>query len=168
MFQAALSSRQVPRAPSGLQGHAAQCWLVESRIRACSSKGTEVRSDLGVPLSVKLMHRVSIGSRRWAWRHVLARKLKAKRHHINRLEMEAIDMAVRWRLRSKKRARRFLHLSDSQVSLSVFAKGRTASPRLWPVARRIAARVLGSGLVVTWGFVRSALNPAGAPSRGQP
>ena len=159
--------RQVPPVPTGLQAQAAAVWLVESHVRACSAKGTEIRADLGIPMTVKLTHRVSVDTRRWRWKHVLARKLKAKRHHINRLEMEAVDLALRWRLRSAKRARRFLHLVDSQVSLSVLAKGRTASPRLRPVARRIAARVLASGLVVTWGYVRSVLNPADAPSRGE-
>ena len=86
-FGSLFPAREVPLAPANLQRRAAELWLAEAHMRACSAKGAEVRSDLGVPLSVNLIHRVSIDTRRWDWRHVVACKVKRKGHHINRLEL---------------------------------------------------------------------------------
>ena len=94
--------------------------------------------------------------------------MKRRGAHINNLELQAVLLALDWRLRSGSRPKRFLHLIDSQVALATLAKGRTSSRRLLPVTRKIAARVLAGGLVPLYSFVRSALNPADEPSPAKP
>ena len=63
------------------------------------------------------------------------------------------------------RSRRFLHLVDSQVVLSVLGRGRTSSPNLRPVLGSIFARALSAGVFFAIGFVQSGLNVADIPSR---
>ena len=164
-FPELFPAKSVPERPPQLrEERAALLWLAEAHMRAASSRATEVRTDLNVPLYAPATHRVSIDSRRWLWRHVVSKAVKT-RHHINRLELEAVDLAIRWRMRSRARTRRCVHLMDSQVALAVLARGRSASRKLAPAARRIAARTLASGLAMTYGYVRSGLNPADRPSR---
>ena len=153
--------------PSTRQEQAAALWLAEGHVRAASAKGAEVRTDLGVPILLGKGLRVTIDTRRWLGRHVLSTKVKQKQHHINRLELEAVDLAIRWRIRAKARTRRCLHLVDSQMALSVLARGRGSSKRLTPAVRRISARQLATGMIIVWGFVRSGLNPSDKPSRAQ-
>ena len=100
---------------------------------------------------------------------MLAVKVKQHRkaRHINCLELEAVSAAVDWRLRSRSRGKRFLHLVDSQVALSILCKGRSSSLRLTPVTRRIAARLLAGFMFPVFAFVKSAWNPSEEPSRNQ-
>ena len=151
--------------PLELPQRVAQQWLVEGIIRSAEPRGSKVRLDLGIALRARAAHRVSVESCRWCWRHVISKKVKERGLHINHLELQAVLLTLDWRLRSTSRAKRFLHLVDSQVSLAVLAKGRTSSRRSLPVTRKIAARVLVGGLVPLYCFVRSALNPADEPSR---
>ena len=143
-------------------------WLVEGFVRSSEPRGGEVRLDLALPLFPKAAHRVSVGARRWTWRHVVSSRMKRDqvgRHHINALELKAVLLALNWRLRSKQRCRRFVHLVDSQVSLAILCKGRSSSRRLLPQARRIGARQLAGFLFPTFAYVKSAWNPADEPSR---
>ena len=153
------------RRPLELPQRVALQWLVGGFIRSAEARGSEVRLDLGIALRARAAHRVSVESRRWCWRHVISKKVKERGLHINHLELQAVLLTFDGRLRSKSRAKRFLHLVISQVSLAVLAKGRTSSRRLLPVTRKIAARVLVGGLGPFYWFVRSALNPADEPSR---
>ena len=151
-----------------LHRRAASMWLAEAHFRACDARGSEVRTDLNVPLVGRPVHRTSVDSRRWRWRHVLSQKVKRAQQrllHINRLELEAADLTLKWRLRSGARGKRFLHLLDSRVAISVVARGRTSSFRLRGVTRRLGARQLAGGMYVAWGYVRSGLNVSDAPSR---
>ena len=151
-----------------LHRRAASMWLAEAHFRACDSRGSEVRTDLNVPLVGRPVHRTSVDSRRWKWRHVLSQKVKRAKQqllHINRLELEAADLTLKWRLRSGARGKLFLHLLDSRVAISVVARGRTSSHRLRGVTRRLGARQLAGGMYVAWGYVRSGLNVSDAPSR---
>ena len=60
--------------------------------------------------------------------------------HINELEMRAFLAAFKWRLRSSKNiSTKFLHLLESQVSISVLVKHRSGSVRLNRVARKVDA-----------------------------
>ena len=163
-FPELFPDREVPAVPELKHERAALLWLAEAHVRAQGSRGTDVRTDLGIPLQMKAAHRVSIDSRRWEWRHVLSVRVKRK-FHINRLELEAVDMCLKWRMRSQHRTRRYVHLVDSQVALAILSRGRTSSKRLTPAVRRVSARVLAAGLAVTYGFVRSCLNPSDRPSR---
>ena len=85
--------------------------------------------------------------------------------HINLLELTAVDISMRWRIRSQVRCGRCLHLLDSQVVLAELSKGRCKSPRLLPGLRKVNARQVVGGLLVTFGFVASEANPADEPSR---
>ena len=156
-------------APRVLRQAMASQWLVEAHIRSSEPRGGEVRLDLNIPLRARAMHRVSIDTRRWRWRHVLSIKVKQRRkaRHINCLELEAVAAAIDWRLRSRARGQRYLHLVDSQVALSILCKGRSSSLRLTPVTRRIAARLLAGFMFPVFAFVKSAWNPSDEPSRQQ-
>ena len=86
--------------------------------------------------------------------------------HINELELRAAFMMLRWRLRSQRAlGKRSLALLDSAVSIAVLSKKRSSSYQLHCVVRRINALELTSGSHVADAFVRSADNPADAPSR---
>ena len=138
--------------------------LVEHFVRRVDARGSDVRLDIGQVFRAKPQARVGVDSTRWKWKHVLAKKVKPKLH-INVLELAAVSLTVRWRMRSRPRSGRFLHLCDSQVCLAVLTKGRTASGRLRGGLRRIGARLVAGGLVPTYAFVGSEKNPADAPSR---
>ena len=143
--------------------------LVEHYVRRTHSRGTELRLDIGQIFRAKPLHRAGIDARHWRWQHVLGLKV-VKKHHINVLELRATGLTLRWRLRKRARsgcfnALRIVHLTDSQVCLSVLAKGRTGYQRLLPTLRRISARLISGALVLTAGYASSERNPADEPSR---
>ena len=155
----AIGSDQEP-----LRGGSHEAQLVEHYVRRSQARGGEVRIDVGQIYEAKPCHRRGIDSRHWRWRHVIGRHVH-KQQHINALELRAIGLAIKWRLRARQRRGRCLHLTDSQVCLSVLAKGRTGSARLLPHLRRIAARVVTGGIMLTVGYVTSEQNPSDEPSR---
>ena len=155
---------EAPDQPGPEHLRCAEKWLVEAHIRSCDQRGAEVRTDLKVPWVARPQVRSSVDTRRWRWRHVLKHKVKQD-EHINKLELRAFELALRWRLRARARSRRFLHLVDSQVVLSVLGRGRTSSRKLRPVLRSIFARALSAGVFFAIGFVQSGLNVADIPSR---
>ena len=82
------------------------------------------------------------------------------------LELRAVYLVLRWRTRSVTRIKsRFLHLTDSQVSLGVLVKGRSSSLQLNRVISRCNALILASDLLPLFAFVQSEWNPADAISR---
>lgn len=89
--------------------------------------------------------------------------------HINTLELRAALLAVHWALSfpSALSSRVFL-LLDSTVAFFSLWKGRSSSPALLLVLRKISALLLAGGLSLLPGWVPSAVNPADAPSRLQP
>jgi hypothetical protein len=86
--------------------------------------------------------------------------------HINVLELRAALLAVHWVLSypSALSSRVFL-LLDSTVAFFSVWKGRSSSPALLLVRRKISALLLAGGLSLLPGWVPSAVNPADAPSR---
>ena len=101
----------------------------------------------------------------WRWKTVVQFSW-CQEAHINELEMRAFLSAFKWRLRSSQNLdTKFLHLLDSQVSISVLTKHRSSSIRLNRVARKVDALELASGSFGVFGFCRSSKNPADAPSR---
>ena len=138
--------------------------LVEHFVRRVDARGSDVRVDIGHVFRPKPLHRSGVNTSRWQWRHVISHRIKPKLH-INVLELAAIDTAMKWRLRCRARCGRVLHLTDSQVCLSAIAKGRTSSSRLRGTLRRIGARLVGGGIVLTLGYTTSETNPADEPSR---
>ncbi len=108
---------------------------------------------------------MTVEAKWWKWKTV-AQNVWTEQAHINELELCAAFMMLRWRLRSQKAlGKRALALLDSAVSIAVLSKKRSSSFQLHRVVRRINARELASGSHVAYAFVRSADNPADAPSR---
>ena len=92
-----------------------------------------------------------------AWRGV---------EHINALELRAALLAVHWALSfPSSLGRRVFLLVDSTVSFFALWKGRSSSPKLLLVLRKISALLLAGGLSLLPGWVPSAVNPADGPSR---
>ena len=86
--------------------------------------------------------------------------------HINVLELKAILSAFKWRVRSAAAINtRMLHLTDSQVCLAVCSKGRSSSHHLQRVLDRLSALLVAASAQPYYLYVRSADNPADAPSR---
>lgn len=59
----------------------------------------------------------------------------------------------------------YLHLVDSLVTLGVLSKKRSSSHKLHCISRELCAIELASGNGPVFAYVRSARNPADAPSR---
>jgi hypothetical protein len=62
---------------------------------------------------------------------------------------------------------RVLVFSDSQAALGCLAKGRSSRPGMLRISRQIAALALGLGIRLIGRYVRSELNYADGPSRGE-
>jgi hypothetical protein len=86
--------------------------------------------------------------------------------HINALELRAALLAVHWALSFPSAlCRRVYLLLDSSVAFFTLWKGRSSSPQLLMVLRKVSAMLLAGGLTLLPGWVPSAVNPADAPSR---
>jgi hypothetical protein len=86
--------------------------------------------------------------------------------HINTLELRAALLAVHWVLSySSSLCSRVFILLDSTVAFFSMWKGRSSSPKLLLVLRKLSALSLAGGLSVLPGWIPSAVNPADAPSR---
>ena len=87
--------------------------------------------------------------------------------HAGTLEAGAIQLALRWLLRSTKRhSRRTVLLVDAQAVRGAVAKGRSSAPCLRREVTRIAALQLAGDILLKLVYVPSEDNPADAPSRG--
>lgn len=86
--------------------------------------------------------------------------------HINALELRAVLLSLHWLLSypSAHSSRVYL-LVDSTVTLFSLWKGRSSSPRLLVILRKISALLLASGVSLLTGWLPSAVNPADQPSR---
>ena len=100
-----------------------------------------------------------------SWRTIVSKPWVAY-EHINALELRAALLAVHWVLShpSSLNSRVYL-LLDSTVSFFSLWKGRSSSPQLLLILRKISALLLAGGLSLLPGWVPSAVNPADAPSR---
>jgi len=102
------------------------------------------------------------------WRTLVSQAWRDE-EHINSLELRAALLAIHWVLSRGPRAlgRRVYLLLDSSVAFFTVWKGRSSSPRLLLVLRKINALLLAGGLTLLPGWLPSAVNPADAPSRLQ-
>ena len=83
------------------------------------------------------------------------------------VELRALIAGVRWLLRKQSRLRkRQLFLLDSRVVLGASKKGRSNSPALAFLMKRLAAMLLISGTLPHFLYIPTEYNPADAPSRG--
>jgi len=100
------------------------------------------------------------------WTTLVSSRWQDATEHINTLELRAALLAVHWLLSypSSLTSRAYL-LVDSTAAFFSLWKGRSSSPRLLLVLRKICALLLASGLMLMVGWLPSAVNPADAPSR---
>ena len=99
------------------------------------------------------------------WRTIVSKPWLGS-EHINALELRAALLAVHWALShpSALNSRVYL-LLDSTVAFFTLWKGRSSSPQLLLIMRKISALLLAGGIALLPGWVPSEVNPADAPSR---
>ena len=139
--------------------------LVAEHLRGLDHRGSDLRMTTGTLMRPSCWPRMSTNHGLWTWINALRTSWSAAAH-INELELRAVLLSLKWRLRRTHAQRRLaLTLVDSAVSIGVLVKRRSSSYRLHRVVRKLNALELASGTRLCFGFVRSAVNPADAPSR---
>ena len=102
---------------------------------------------------------------KWDWKVKLAFAWR-QHQHINILEVSAF--LVEFRRRTRQRAQlgcRYFNITDSQVTFHCLTKGRSSSPRLNRLLRRVNALALMSGTLPIHLWTISKWNEADRPSR---
>ena len=124
-----------------------------------------MRLDVGTLYRPDACPRATVNPHCWLWHEAHSYPSRVE-EHINILELRALIHTVEWRLRRMAfNGVRFLHLSDSQVALSVAVKGRSSSRQLNKLLRRLGSMLTAAGLYPVLGWIESHLNPADGPSR---
>lgn len=89
-----------------------------------------------------------------------------RRQHINELEGQASLLGLQHLLRTQGFwGRRVVFVSDSRVIVGALRKGRSSSWGVNRVCRRMAALQLATGVLPTWLWCPTDVNPADNPSR---
>lgn len=103
-----------------------------------------------------------------SWRTIISTPWSGE-EHINTLELRAALLAVHWCLSypSALHSRVYL-LLDSTVAFFALWKGRSSSPKMLMVIRKINALLLAGDIALLPGWLPSAFNPADGPSRLRP
>jgi hypothetical protein len=100
------------------------------------------------------------------WSRVISVPWQWTDDHINALELRAALLAVHWLLSfPSSMGKRAYLLTDSTVAHFALWKGRSSSPSLLLVLRKISALLLSSGVTLLVGWIPSEVNPADAASR---
>lgn len=106
----------------------------------------------------------SVSSSRWST--IISSRWRDDSEHINALELRAALLAVHWCLSFPSSLnRRVFLLLDSSVALFSLWKGRSSSPSLLFILRKISALLLAGGVSLLCGWIPSEVNPADGPSR---
>ena len=117
------------------------------------------------PLTVDAVQR-ALRRARWS---TLVSQAWGREEHINGLELEAMQLGVRWHAsRPASFGARLPLLLDSSAAYGITRKGRTAAEHLLSIYRRTAAVTLATNNVLVPMWLPSYLNPADAPSRSFP
>ena len=146
-------------------GRSSAMLVVSELFRSIDGRGTDCRLDLGSAHRSKVWPREAIHPGRWRWRVSQEYGWKVS-GHINELELEAVVLAVKRRMRQRRAVgTRFLHLTDSQVVAGIMGKGRSSSRKLNRKLTVLGGLLLGTHSVVVVGWVKTAENPADKPSR---
>jgi hypothetical protein len=102
------------------------------------------------------------------WKETARWKWKVEEHN-NILEARAgVVSAKIATMRPEQWRQRKLLISDSQVAIGIFAKGRSSRRVLNLVARKKAALAISTGSRFYWRYMRTHRNHADGPSRGYP
>ena len=133
-------------------------------LRHAIHKGCDVRLSSGSLMCPDGWPRRTLLPHRYRWKVVAAYPLRTA--HINILELQAVLQTLKWRSREASAIRtRIVHATDSQVVLSVIAKGRSSSRTLNFALTRLNALLLCASMQIALVYVRTDLNPADRPSR---
>jgi hypothetical protein len=100
------------------------------------------------------------------FKDVLCVRARVK-EHSGLLECQGLLLLVKWLLRAVGRHHHQVPiLVDAKTILCAASKGRSSSPALLRILRKLAANVLAGGMSLRLVYVPSEDNPADAPSRG--
>jgi len=101
-----------------------------------------------------------------SWSTIISHRWRDSSEHINSLELRAVLLSVHWLLSfpSSLTSRVYL-LVDSTVALYSLWKGRSSSPLLLLILRKISSLLLASGMMLMTSWIPSEVNPADEPSR---
>eukprot|EP00438_Fugacium_kawagutii_P035567 Skav229231 [mRNA] locus=scaffold864:277248:282087:- [translate_table: standard] len=89
--------------------------------------------------------RQTVPARLWKWRIIAGWKWRHSGEHINSLELRAVLASIRWRVEHRQEIGcKFIHLTDSLVSLHAASRGRTSSKKLRRTMQRQALGTLRS------------------------
>jgi hypothetical protein len=117
--------------------------------------------DLVLADTLALHHEV-LGSH---WSTIISKRW-VHEEHINVLELRAVLLLLHWLLSYPSAlGSRVFCLVDSAVAFFTLWKGRSSSPALLFVMRKISALLLASDITLLCGWIPSAVNPADHPSR---
>jgi hypothetical protein len=88
---------------------------------------------------------------------------------MNLREMRTGLACIRHAVRSKEGwGKRHLTIGDSLVTIGAFSKGRSSSPSVLHLCRRMCALVVAFGLRLVWRWIPTDRNLSDGPSRGYP
>ena len=109
--------------------------------------------------------RQSVPSSLWSWRFLFQNKWQLQ-EHINALEMRQALNTLNWVLRDRQHFNlRWVHCSDSFVTISILCKGRTSSRQLEGLVRRFNSHLLLAQVYPILLHVASLDNPTDEGSR---
>ena len=159
-----MARRILGKDPHELKPNEIALQMAKQLVRCASHVGSDVRLAHCTFNKPNVWPRKSVDASRWQWAVILSVPYTFQR--INRLEMKAIIASFNWKFRKWSNLKcRHVHLSDSQVSISVLTKGRTSSCTLKAAVKRFNALQLAAQAYPYVVYVCSAGNPAGDPSR---
>ena len=141
--------------------------LAKKLVNFISVKGEDLLLQSSTENTVKYHRlRTSVPARLWRWKVICGWAWQHTHHHINNLELQATLATLQWRLQKKHHhGCRFLHLTDSLVTLHSLTRGRSSSRKLRAVLSKINALLLAADVRPIWGYVSTHQNPADRPSR---
>ena len=127
--------------------------------------GSDVRIITGQLMNQKQPLRQSIPSCLWHWSFLFQNKWTVS-EHINALEMRQAFNTMNWLIRDRQHFNlRWVHCSDSYVTISILCKGRTSSQKLEGLVRRFNSHMLLAQIYPILLHVASLDNPTDEASR---
>ena len=126
---------------------------------------SDVRIITGQLMNPKQALRQSIPSCLWEWRLQFQNKWSVH-EHINALELRQAFNTMCWLIRDRVHFNlRWVHCSDSYVTIAILSKGRTSSLKLEALVRRFNAHLLLAQIYPVLLHVASLDNPTDEASR---
>lgn len=134
-------------------------------IQRTNHTGADVKLITGHLMERKQQTRQSVPSAWWRWQFLFQNKWQLT-EHINALEMRQVLNTLNWVLRDRRHFNfRWVHCSDSFVTIAILCKGRTSSRKLEGLVRRFNAHFLLAQVYPVLLHVASLDNPTDEGSR---